>query len=79
MPGDPGVRIDATAVRVACGPHGCAFSSRRGLVARIDDVLDYAAPVLYGAAAWLAACRLTFLLRYVKPTDDPHREHDWPC
>lgn len=42
---------------------------------RVDAVLDYCGPVAYGLAAHLAACRLTFVMRWIK-TDDTNREAD---
>lgn len=57
----------------------CSLERRRGRhLGRLHDAVDYAGPLVYGVAAWLAACRMTWLLRTIKSTDDwnPHSELD---
>lgn len=47
------------------------------LLGRLNDAVDIlAAPVAFGAAAWLSACRLTWLMRCLKADDDPCTEFD---
>ena len=79
MPGDDRtVRPDGPlreAPSPAClRPH---VGDRRGLLGRLDGLLDYAAPVAFGAGTWLAACGLTRLLTWTKTNpEDANTELD---
>jgi len=56
-----------------CAPGDvCALGQGR-FVGWIDGL---AAPVLYGAAAWLAACRLTWVMRWLKTSHDSEFAED---
>ena len=77
MSSDPLASLwDGSALRVEGGPLWAPLAPRRGLVARVDEALNYTGPIVYGVAAWAAACRLTFLMRWLKAGDSEYAEAD---
>lgn len=73
MPGHPAAPRPDHPLRTACPPFDLSTLELRrwDLLGRLSAVINYTGPVLFGVATQLAACRLTFLLRLVKPTDEP--------
>ena len=77
MPGDGQLLRSAHPLRAGLPqPSVRAYGPWGLLGGYASDVVDFAGPIAFGLAAWASACRLTWLMRWLKTSDEEGLEAD---